>query len=299
MKKVLIIGLVILCIVIVSCGKDDKTPQTASALFFSAYSDSLIGKIDLKNGTIDSNFARGVASGLSNTDQIGLALNTKTGDIYCSIEATNGPIYKVNNSGIATVFFSGSEADEPGGIAYSASNDRVYWINRGDGKVYSIPATGGTPTSLYGGADVNAEGYSIKLDEKNGNLYYANFDEIYKGNLDGSGTPTVLYSGKPDTLESPSSIEIDVDANKIYWTDENTDVVASANLDGSGNIKILYNNATHGVSRSDGLAIDFVAGKIYWTETGDANRIRVGNLDGTGTPVTLSSRFEAYNLLLN
>ena len=89
-----------------------------------------------------------------------------------------------------------------------------------------------------------------------------------------------------------------MDANKIYWTDENTDVVASANLDGSGNIKILYNNATHGVSRSDGLAIDFVAAKIYWTETGNANRIRVGNLDGTGIPVTLSSRFEAYNLLL-
>ena len=65
MKKVLIIGLVILCIAIVSCGKDDKTPQTASALFFSAYSDSLIGKIDL----IDSNFAKGVASGLPSTDQ--------------------------------------------------------------------------------------------------------------------------------------------------------------------------------------------------------------------------------------
>lgn len=300
MKKITIISIAILTVIIVSCGKDDtssQTPQTASALFFSAYSDSLIGKVDLKNGNTVSNFAKGVASGFSISDQIGLALNTKNGDIYCSIEETNGPIYKVNSSGVATVLFNGAEANKPAGIAYNATNDRVYWINRGDGKIYSVSAAGGTATALFGGANVSARGYSLKLDEKNGKLYYANFSEIYQGNLNGTGTPTILYSIKTDTLESPSSIELDVAGNRIYWTDEDIDVVASGNLDGSGNIKILYNNATHGVSRSDGLAIDFVAGKIYWSET-NTNRIRVGNLDGTGTPVTLVSSVESYNLLL-
>lgn len=299
MKKILIIGLSILAVAIVSCGKnEDNTPQTASALFFSAYSDSLIGKIDLKNGAAISDFARGVASGLSTADQIGLALNTKTGDIYCSVEATNGPIYKVNSNGVATILYNGAAADEPGGIAYNASNDRVYWMNRGDGKIYSISAAGGTPAALFGGANVNAKGYSIKLDEENGKLYYANFDKIYTGNLDGTGDPTVLYSNITDTLESPSSIVLDVSGNKIYWTDEDADVLACANLDGSGNVKILYNNASHGVSRSDGLAIDFNAKKIYWTETGSINRIRVGNLDGSETPVNLASGFESYNLVL-
>jgi hypothetical protein len=288
----------LVAISIYSCKKEDgNTPVEASALFFSVYSDSSIGKVDLKNGNTVSNFAKGVSSGFAFSDQIGLALNPQTGEIYCALELSNGPIYKVSTNGIATVLYNGVEADEPAGITYNSTNNRVYWINRGDGKVYSISASGGTPTALYGGADVDAYGYSIKLDEKNGKLYYANFDEIKVGNLDGTGTPSILYGNISDTLESPSSIVLDVDNNKVYWTDESTDVVAYANLDGSGNIKILFNNATHGVDRSDGLAIDFVSKKIYWSET-NSNRIRVGNLDGTGTPVTLVSSVESYSLLL-
>lgn len=281
-----------------SCKKDStNSPKDASELFFSAYNDTIIGKVDLKNGNVVSILAKGIASGITDRNLVGLALNKQTGELYCTTEETNGPIYKISSSGIVSVLYNGIEANSPAGIAYNSTNNRVYWINRGDGKIYSISASGGTPTALYGGADVEADGYSIQLDEENGKLYYANFDEIKVGNLDGTGTPVVLYSNKPDTIVQPSNIVLNVAENKIYWTDESTYVVASANLDGTGNIKILFNNAIHGVDRSDGLAIDFVAKKIYWTET-NAERIRVGNLDGTGTPVTLVSSVESYSLLL-
>lgn len=285
-------------VIICSCKKDKtNTPKEVSALIYSVYDDTLIGQIDLKNGNTITTLAKGIASGLTKRGPIGLALNSSTGEIYFTIEQTNGPIYKLSTSGVATILYDGVEVNRPAGIAYNPNNNRVYWQNRNDGKIYSISASGGSPTAMYGGTDVDGRGYCIKLDEVNGKLYYTNFDEIYVGNLDGTGTPQILYGTKNDTIENPSSIVIDTDNNKIYWTDESADVVACANLDGTGNIKILFNNATHGVYRADGLAIDFVANKIYWTET-NSNRIRVGNLDGTGTPTTLVSGVESYGLHL-
>ncbi len=286
----------LLAISIYSCKKEDKnSPVEASALFFAV--DSLIGKIDLKNSNAISDFAKGSSSGFTHETVYGMALNPNTGELYCGMQYPDGAIYKVSTTGVATLIYSGLETDAISALAYNSTNNRIYWLNENNDRIYSISASGGIPSALYGGADVDADGYSIQLDEENGKLYYANFDEIKVGNLDGNGTPVILYTDITDTIESPSNIVLNIAENKIYWTDEGADVVASANLDGTGNFKILFNNATHGVDRSDGLAIDFVAKKIYWTET-DADRIRVGNLDGTGTPVTLIPNIACYSLLL-
>lgn len=295
MKKVLII-MTTIAAGLYSCKKEDTTPKAATELYYTAYADSFVGKVDLKLG--NTIFVEGVKSGILKGEVLGLALNSKTGDMYLTMENTNGPIYKITNSGVVSILFNGPEAARPAGITYNTTNNKLYWQNRTGGTIYSLNADGsGTPFSLFGGGDVNGNGYSIKLDEKNGKLYYANFSKIYVGNLDGSGTPTILYDNISDTLEHPSSIVLDVSNNRIYYTDETTDVVASANLDGTGNFKILYNNALHGVNRSDGLAIDFVTGKIYWSES-NSERIRVGNLDGSGTPTTLVNGVESYNVIL-
>jgi DNA-binding beta-propeller fold protein YncE len=305
MKNVLSTAIIVYSLFIISCNEDknpvSQTPSASKLFFTKSSADTVIGKIDLKNGNTTTDFAKGTASGLTGNTLVAITLNTKTGDIYVTNEENNGPIFKLNTNGIASIFYNGAEADSPGGIAYNTTNDKIYWINRGNGKVYSMNADGsGLPTALFGGVNVNAKGYSIQLDELNNKLYYANFYKIYVGNLDGTGTPTVLYDVKTDTLESPSNIALDVSNNKIYWTDEVANVVACANLDGTGNIKILYNNSTHGVTRSDGLAIDVKGSKIYWSETagGSISKIRMGNLNGSGTPVTLQSGFDCYGLLL-
>ncbi|MBP8193169.1 MAG: hypothetical protein KAX69_06150 [Chitinophagales bacterium] len=296
MKKIMIISLSVLAAIIISCSKDEATPQPASFLFFANYPDSSIGKIDLKNSNTVSTFAKGIPSGINNNITV-LALNSSTGDLYGTDEEDPGTIYKISSGGTVSVLYSGALANSPAGIAFNSVNNKVYWNSTGSGIIYSMNADGsGSPVALYGGADVDAE-YGLTLDVKNGKLYFTNFDEIYAGNLDGTGLPVILYGERTDTIESPSALVLDVDNNKIYWTDESTDVIACANLNGSGNFKILFNNATHGVERSDGLAVDFVSNKIYWSET-NSNRIRVGNLDGTGTPVTLVSNVESYSILL-
>ncbi len=299
MKKLLLSSLAVVTLFAASCKKDDESPKAATTLYYSAYGDSLVGKVDLANANALSVFSKGIADGIPSYDVIGLALNTDNGDIYLTMETTPGQILKINSAGKASVIYSGSPITEPTGIAYNPVNKQIYWVNSGDDKIYTAKADGtGTPTALFGGADVNADGYALELDTKNGKLYYSDWDDIYVGNLNGTGTPTILYEGnKTDTIQSPSSLFLDVANGRIYYTDESADVVASAKLDGSGDFQILFNYDTDGVNRSDGLAIDFVTKKIYWSET-NAERIRVGNLDGSGTPTTLVSGVESYNLIL-
>lgn len=303
MKKKFATYLVCISISLFSCNKENNTknePQPASVLYYSNSIDSSIGKIDLKNGNISTIFSKGVASGIQLPTFAAFALNTLNGEIYLSIEENPGIIYKINTIGMATVLYSGSLAKDIRGIAYNSKNNNVYWINNTGRTIYRINADGtGTPTGLYGSTNVGARSYGLALDERNGKLYFTNFDAIFVGNLDGTGIPSTLYENRNDTIEQPNGLTLDITNNKIYWTDESADVVASANLDGTGNFKILFNNTTHGVDRSDGLAIDSVAKKIYWSETASSTaRIRVGNLDGTGTPTTLKSGLETYGLIL-
>ena len=303
MKKNLLVFLALTTLFASSCKKEDAEPtaKAATALFYSAYGDSLVGKVDLENGNAISDFSKGIADGIPNEQVLGLALNTDNGDIYLTIESDPGKILKINSAGKASVLYSNSTIDGATGIAYNSVNKQIYWVNVGDRKIYTAKADGtGTLTALYGGADVNAIGYAMELDTKNGKLYYTDFGSIYVGNLDGTGTPSILYKGNMrDTLNSPSSLFLDVEKGRIYYTDEGVDKIASFKLDGSGDFQVLYDYETDGVDRADGLAIDFVTKKVYWSETNtNTKRVRVGNLDGSGTPATLVSDVEVYNLIL-
>jgi len=111
-----------------------------------------------------------------------------------------------------------------------------------------------------------------------GSIYWSNGSAIQSGNLDGSGTPTTLFSGESFT----QGVAIDAAANKIYWADAINGTIRVGNLDGSGSAATMFGNET---GNPAGVAIDPGANKIYWADA--VNAIRVGNLDGSGTPSTL------------
>lgn len=301
MQKILITSLTILTVLVTSCKKESTSAlQTASYLYFAAIRDSSIGKIDLKNGNTVASFAKGIAAGITFEQPTALALNTRNGDIYSSSFINPGIIYRINSSGVISTLYSGAFAARPTAIGYDSTNNKVYWTNRTGGTVVSVNADGsGSPVALYGGAAVNEDGIGLAIDGVHRKIFFtANGSDIAVGNLNGTGTPSNLYSYRADTIISPAAYALDISNNKIYWTDELANVVACANLDGTGNFKILYNIATQGVDRPDGIALDLVARKIYWSETGTTKRIRVSNIDGTGTPATLASGVETYSLLL-
>ena len=92
---------------------------------------------------------------------------------------------------------------------------------------------------------------------------------IFRANLDGSSIEKLAA-----TVDA-QGIALDLDTNKIYWTDNN--VVTQANLDGSG-AQVLV--STPFVSLQ-GIAIDPAAQKIYWTDDNDG-ALQRANLDGSG-----------------
>ena len=109
-----------------------------------------------------------------------------------------------------------------------------------------------------------------------GSIYWSTTGgAIQVGNLDGSGSPTTLFSGE----NGPLGVAIDPAASKIYWG--NFDAIRVGNLDGSGSAANVFG----GQANPSGVAINPAANKIYWGDT--INAVRVGNLDGSGAPTNL------------
>ena len=91
-------------------------------------------------------------------------------------------------------------------------------------------------------------------------------ERIRRANLDGSNIETIIFFKTP-----PSSLALDVDGGKIYWTDPNN--IRRANLDGS-NIETIITGLS---SWSPDLALDADRGRIYWID----EDIQRADLDGS------------------
>jgi DNA-binding beta-propeller fold protein YncE len=73
-------------------------------------------------------------------------------------------------------------------------------------------------------------------------------------------------------------------ANKMYWTDADTDKIQRANLDGS-NVEDLV---TAGLQFPEDIAVDCAGGKMYWTDW-FAAKIQRANLDGSNVDDLLTA----------
>ncbi len=81
------------------------------------------------------------------------------------------------------------------------------------------------------------------LDTDNGKIYWCdeNSDEVVEANMDGTGTPMVLFDDS-DGVDRPDGVFVDKAAERIYWTETNADVIARGSLDGTGEREVLISN---------------------------------------------------------
>jgi hypothetical protein len=296
--KTILPFLIVLVTLTVSCKKDKEDPAKAANLYFTYWDESSVNKIDLIN-TPNS-----IITLFDNTDGLletaGIAL-TKDGFLIIT-EADNNRILKMqkNGSGNVVVLYDNSDGVlNPAGVAVDDATGTIYWSNSGTDQIMKGSTDGLTPpVTLYGGATVIQDAYGLAIDKKHGKLIISDFyNSILSGNLDGSGTPEVLWNDvKHATLGYPSGVCVDVTHNKIYWGDELSNEIVEANLDGTGTPVVLFDGSDD-VSRADAVAIDYNSGKIYWTETTN-NVVARGNLDGSGTREVLVSDVESYGLVL-
>jgi hypothetical protein len=164
---------------------------------------------------------------------------------------------------------------------------------------WSVAKTG-TATTAFSGSQAADFGANA-IDTGTGRIWFGvrggngSAGLVQVANLDGSGTPTTLYTRAANL--SVGSTVIDAVGNRLYWCEfpatgqvgDTAGSVMRGSLDGSATPVELFANEFG----CNGLAIDTASGKAYWaryeTSRGqDTNSlIRVGNLDGSGTATTL------------
>jgi DNA-binding beta-propeller fold protein YncE len=297
LRKALVVLSLFSILHMISCKKDNNAPARAINLYYTAYNDNTVNKIDLIN-------TPNAVTGLyTNTDGIltplGITL-TRDGYLIVAEESANKIVKmkKDGSGGILVLYDATKGVSSPTAITIDNNTGAIYWCNSGSGQVYKGSADGAaTPVILFGGQSVLEDAYGIAIDTKNNKIYISDFVQfIEEGKLDGSGSVDTLWdNNKYSSMQSPSSICIDPDHNKIYWCDENANAVVAANLDGTGTPSVLFDHSD-GVSRADGVFIDYASGKIYWSETtGDV--IARGNLDGTGQREVLVNNVKPYAIV--
>ena len=123
----------------------------------------------------------------------------------------------------------------------------------------------------------------LQVDQVNGKVYWThggfNAGRIRRANLDGTNVETIV-SG----LTNPRGLALDVDGEKVYWSDTQDEKMYRANLDGSGMEAIVDIGYQLG-----NPTLDLVNSKLYFGkfDAGGSGDIRRADLDGFNSEVLL------------
>ena len=170
-----------------------------------------------------------------------------------------------------------------GGIAIDELNGKLYWTDWGIDIIGVASLDGSNAEVLIDvreTLEVTATSpRGIAVDAVGHQIYWADSTRgtIYRANVDGTAT-TAIVTGQG----SPSDVALDLVNGRIYWTENGAELISSSDLDGENitrGIADTFNNPIE-------LQLDLEAGHIYWTASGAIQR---GNLDGSGTAITIVS----------
>ncbi|MHC4611713.1 MAG: PEP-CTERM sorting domain-containing protein [Planctomycetota bacterium] len=128
---------------------------------------------------------------------------------------------------------------------------------------------------------VLALGANAALVQASGPLYFTatNTNEIWVANTDGSGTPSVLFSGAGPGSAGPVGIDWDMSAGKLFWGTGNNEELWAGNADGSGAPYSVY-GATGSFGETHGVAVDGANDRVFFTR--QWNGLWRGATDGSG-----------------
>jgi len=191
---------------------------------------------------------------------------------------TGAVFYRAAGTGTSTTVVSNSNYIL--GVGYDATNEKVYYFDRGgSGTIRRVNLDGTGVTTIVSNLAASGEIYAIVPDPTNQYLYFANFtnSKVQRVNYDGTNLVDLASPNRPIGLT------IDFTNSKMYYTTYLQGDVIQANLDGTG-ATTIYN----GTNNLVGIDIDAAAGKLYFVDR-TARAVHSINTNGTGDTTILSS----------
>lgn len=155
---------------------------------------------------------------------------------------------------------------------------KLYWADRGDGKIMRSNLDGSNVETLLQGLDIPDE---IAVDPVGRRLYWISSVGFIQTAYWGSNNVETIFSGS--IFDAPSSLAVDSLSGKLYFPElgfSETAKLRRMNSDGS-NLETLF---TTTVEILRGISVLPLENKIYWIErqtTSSSTRIRRANLDGS------------------
>jgi hypothetical protein len=186
-----------------------------------------------------------------------------------------------------------TECRYPDGIAVDVAAGHIYWTNMGnptanDGTIERADLDGQNRTTIVpqGGTFTPKQ---LQLETKSGKLYWCDREgmRLMRANLDGSNIETLVDTSQGDPRPGPDAtkwcvgVAIDVDGDKVYWTQKGPDNAGKGRLFRAGieiptgqtasrraDIEVLYD----GLPEPIDLELDLNKRVMYWTDRGDPPR---------------------------
>src|SRR5713226_1875012 len=209
------------------------------------------------------------------------------------LDLSGGRVISVNPDGSDEKTIVSEGRRNPDGIVVDVAAGHIYWTNMGnpsanDGSIERADLDGKNVTNIIppGGTFTPKQ---LQLDKKNGKLYWSDREgmRVMRSNLDGSKIETLVDTseGEPrpgrDVLKWCVGIAIDVDGDKLYWTQKGPDNdgqgrIFRANLEvpkgqtpaDRKDIELLFD----GLPEPIDLDLDLANRIMYWTDRGDSPR---------------------------
>lgn len=188
------------------------------------------------------------------------------------------------------------ELVQPNALTIDHQGGRILWTDSARDVIGQANLDGSNAAVHFSPGPRDPSG--IALDPVHGKLYWSDYGEIYRSNLDGSATQTISSSF---VTRLPVGLAVDYKNNKLYFTQSNNIpeeyAIVQTNLDGSDEQIVFFSD----IARSGGIALDLVEEKMYWTEGSGAAVIHRANLDGsdvesvvTGVPSPLGIALDLF-----
>ncbi|XP_063374859.1 low-density lipoprotein receptor-related protein 4 [Cydia amplana] len=173
----------------------------------------------------------------------------------------------------------GSNLISPAGLAYDWLTDKLYWTDAGTNRIEVANANGSMRTLLaWENIDKPRD---IVLDPTGGVMYWSDWGLspcIERADMDG-GNRERLITGD---MVWPNGLALDLDQQRIYWTDGGNKTIEYARFDGTGRTILIGQDLSHP------FGLDLYGEEVFWTDW-DTQSIQAANKHTGNSRRTLGS----------